>query len=107
MEWTRAFRQAAMDYVPTLVVDENIIQGVSSSDNDSFFNAGFPAFLVIENSDPDWAQANPYVHKYEDASDRLANNPADPGGVTYDYGFAADITRTVVALIAQEAIPIP
>jgi hypothetical protein len=92
--WAKAFQQAAIDYVPSLIVDDNIIDGVSSSDNDSFITEGFPAFLVIENSDPDWAEANPYIHDFEDASDRLANNPASPGGVTYDYAFAADITRT-------------
>jgi Zn-dependent M28 family amino/carboxypeptidase len=103
-DWARAFRQAATDYVPSLVVDETMIDGVSSSDNDSFLEAGFPAFLVIENSDPDWDVANPYIHDYEDASDRLANDPASPSGVTYDYAFATDITRAAVALLAQEAI---
>jgi len=102
--WARAFRQAAIDYVPSLVVDEIIIDGVSSSDNDSFLEAGFPAFLVIENSDPDWDKANPYIHDFEDASDRLANNPESPGGVSYDYAFASDITRTAVALLAREAV---
>jgi Zn-dependent M28 family amino/carboxypeptidase len=107
LSWARAFQQAASDYVPSLIVDDNIIDGVSSSDNDSFLNGGYPAFLVIENSDPDWAQANPYIHKYEDASDRLANNPESASGVTYDYAFASDITRTAVALTAQEAILFP
>jgi len=103
-DWARAFRQAAHDYVPSLVVDETIIDGESSSDNDSFLEADFPAFLVIENSDPDWDEANPYVHDFEDASDRLANNPENPGGASYDYAFATAITRTAVALTAQEAI---
>jgi len=103
-DWARAFRQAAIDYVPSLVVDETIIDGESSSDNDSFLEAGFPAILVIENSDPDWDEANPYVHDFEDASDRLANNPESSGGISYDYAFATDITRTAVALIAREAV---
>jgi Zn-dependent M28 family amino/carboxypeptidase len=102
--WAKVFRQAAIDYVPSLVVDETIIDGESSSDNDSFLEAGFPAFLVIENSDPDWAEANPYIHNIEDASDRLANNPKSAGGVSYDYSFATDITRTAVALMAKEAV---
>jgi hypothetical protein len=102
--WARAYRQAAIEYVPSLVVDETVIDGVSSSDNDSFLEAGIPAFLVIENSDPDWAVANPYIHDYEDASDRLANLPDSTGGASYDYAFATDITRTAVALLAQEAI---
>ena len=103
-DWAWDFRQAAIDFVPSLVVDETIIDGVSSSDNDSFLEAGFPAFLVIENSDPDWDKANPYIHDYEDASDRLANDPDSPGGVSYDYTFATNITRTAVALIAREAV---
>jgi hypothetical protein len=101
--WAKQFQQAALDYVPSLIVDETIIYGVSSSDNDPFIENGFPAFLVIENSDPDWADANPYIHHYEDASDRLANDPQSPSGVTYDYEFAADVTRTAVALLVQEA----
>jgi len=106
LSWAKAFKKAAVDYVPSLIIDDHIIDGVSSSDNDSFLNGGYPAFLVIENSDPDWAQANPYVHHYEDASDRLANDPESASGVTYDYAFATDITRTAVALIAHEAIAI-
>ena len=64
-----------------------------------------PAFLVIENSWDDWDVANPYYHTFEDASDRLAND--SPTGVTYDYPFATDVTRAAVALLAQEAVPIP
>jgi len=101
--WVGLFQKAVSDYVPSLIIDDSIIYGVSGSDNDPFVENGFPAFLVIENSDPDWAEANPYIHKFEDASDRLANDPESPSGVTYDYGFAADITRGAVALIAQEA----
>jgi len=101
--WAKQFQQAAIEYVPSLIVDDTIIYGRSSSDNDSFLDNGFSAFLVIENSDPDWDKANPYIHHFEDASDRLANDPASPSGVTYDYAFATDITRTAVALLAQEA----
>jgi hypothetical protein len=103
-DWARAFQQAAIDYVPSLLVDKTIIDGESSSDNDSFLEAGFPAFLVIENSDPDWDEANPYIHDFEDASDRLANNPENSWGVRYEYRFASDITRTAVALLAREAV---
>jgi len=105
--WALAFRQAALDYVPSLLVDENLIDGESSSDNDSFLEDGIPAFLVIENSDPDWEEANPYVHNYEDASDRLANDPESHSGVSYDYDFAANITRTAVALLARKAVILP
>jgi len=36
--------------------------------------------MVIENSLPDFWIANTYYHGFEDASDRLANNPDSPGG---------------------------
>ncbi len=101
--WVNLYQQVTHDYVPSLIVDDSIIYGISSSDNDPFLEYDFPAFLLIENSDPDWAEANPYVHSFEDASDRLANDPSSPGGVTYDYAFATDITRSTVALLAQEA----
>jgi hypothetical protein len=60
--------------------------------------------LVIENSLPDFWDANSHYHTFEDASDRLANDPGSPSGVTYDYVFASAVTRAVVALIAQEAV---
>jgi len=101
--WARAYQQAATDYVPTLVVNDTIVDCKSTSDNDAFLNNGYPAFLVIENSLPDFWDANKYWHKFEDASDRLANDPGSPSGVTYDFAFATDVTRATVALIAQEA----
>ncbi len=39
----------------------------------------------------------------KEASDRLANDPDSPSGVTYDFAFATDVVRVVVAFIAQEA----
>lgn len=101
--WARIFQQAAADFVPQLVVNDTVIDTESTSDNDSFREAGFPAILVIENSLPDFWDANEYYHTSEDASDRLANDPNSPSGVTYDYAFATDVVRAVVALVAQEA----
>ena len=63
--------------------------------------------MVIENSLPDFWDANAHYHTFEDASDRLANDSGSPSGVTYDYAFATDVTRTTVALIAQEAMLVP
>lgn len=105
--WARAFQQAAADFVPSLVVNDTVIDTESTSDNDSFRNAGFPAILVIENSLPDFWEANAYYHTFEDASDRLANDPNSPSGVTYDYAFATDVVRAVVALVAREARLVP
>ena len=105
MPWVQAYQQAAADYVPSLIIG-NIWNGWDSwSDNDSFQDKGIPSLLVIENSWDDWDVANPYYHTFEDASDRLANG--SPNGVTYDYAFATDVTRTSVALIAQEAVLVP
>ena len=105
LSWLLAYEQAATDYVPSLVIGDIWDGDDSWSDNDSFQNKGIPSFLVIENSWGDWDIANPYYHTYEDASDRLAND--SPNGVTYDYAFATDVTRTAVALLAQEAVLVP
>ncbi len=105
LPWAQAYVQAAADYVPSLVIGKIWSdRGDSWSDNDSFQKRGIPSFLVIENSWDDWDVANSYYHTYEDASDRLANDPDSPSGVTYDFAFATDVTRAAVALIAQEAI---
>jgi hypothetical protein len=101
--WAMAFLEAAAAYVPSLAVNDTIIDTDSDSDNDSFRFAGFPGILVIENSLPDFWDANAYYHTPEDASDRMANDPGSPSGVTYDYAFATDVTRAVVGLIAREA----
>ncbi len=107
LPWVQAYAQAMADYVPSLVLGDIWDYAESSSDNDSFQNAGIPAFLVIENSDGDWYPpnpvANPYIHHFEDATDRLANDPNSDSGVTFDYAFATDIVRAAVALLAQEA----
>jgi hypothetical protein len=104
--WAEAFLQAAADYVPSLIVNDTIIDTESQSDNDAFREGGFPAILVIENSLPDFWDANAYYHGFEDASDRLANDAGNPTGVTYDFGFATEVVRVAVGLIAQEAVPV-
>jgi len=104
LPWVVAFIQAAADHVPSLAIGDIWNSADSRSDNDPFQHRGIPSFLVIENSDPDWDTANPYVHNYEDASDRAANG--SPNGVSFDYAFATDVTRAVVALIAQKAVPV-
>jgi Zn-dependent M28 family amino/carboxypeptidase len=101
--WAQAYVQAAADYVPSLIVNKELVDTESTSDNDSFLNEGIPAFLVIENSLPDFWDANQVYHTYEDASDRLANDPDSPSGVTYDFAFATEVVRAAVALLAQEA----
>lgn len=110
LEWVVAYVKAAIDYVPSLPIGDLLDTAEDSwSDNDSFQKAGIPAMLLIENSTGDYYEpnpiANPYIHGHEDASDRKANNPDKPDGVRYDYAFATDVTRSAVALIAQEAVP--
>lgn len=104
--WCQAFQQAAADYVPSMIVDETIgLYNGNDSDHAPFVRAGLPAFLIIENSGTDiWGGSNTYYHTYQDASDRLANDPLSPSGVTYDYPFASNIVRTSAALTAQEAV---
>ena len=104
--WAEAFQAAAAAYVPSLIVNDTIIDTESQSDNDPFREGGIPGILVIENSLPDFWDANAYYHGFEDASDRLANDPDSPNGVTYDYAFATEVTRAAVGLIAQEAVPV-
>jgi len=101
--WAKAYLQAAALYVPSLTVNDTIIDCESTTDNDAFLNNGYPAFLIIENSLPDFWDANKYYHTSEDASDRHANDSGSPSGVTFNYAFATAVTQTVVALIAQEA----
>jgi Zn-dependent M28 family amino/carboxypeptidase len=103
--WAKAYLQAAADYVPSLNVNDTVIHfDEFGTDHESFVVADFPAFLIIENSVPDFWASNSYYHTFDDASDRLANDPDSPSGVTFDYAFATDIIRTVVAFITQEAL---
>jgi hypothetical protein len=75
-----------------------------------FENAGIPALLAIENTAGEiWAHpsSNAYYHTWNDASDRLANDPSNPSHVTYDYAFASDVVRATVGTLAGEAMLIP
>ena len=105
-DWADAFIAAAGTYVPSLAIDPGApyTSGWGSSDHQPFAEAGYPAFLAIENKASEiWGGANNYYHTANDASDRLANDPASPSGVTYDYAFATDVVRASVATIALSA----
>jgi hypothetical protein len=107
VEWAKAYVQAMTDYVPSLKMGAFIDKADSWSDNDSFQRAGIRSFSVMAHpweGLTDIIRVHPYVHRYGDASDRGANNPKDPGGVKYDFAFATNITRAIVAMIAQEAV---
>jgi len=110
MNWANTFVSTAQLYVPSLVIDSGqpYIDASLASDHRPFINAGYPAFLLIENKANEiWGGSNAYYHTAEDASDALANDPFNPTGITYDYGFAADVVRATVATIALEAGVIP
>ena len=107
--WANAYRRAAADYVPSLTVDATVFNG-QNSDHAAFVAADYPAFWISENEFLCFFgcfSPNAYYHSSEDASDRLANDPGSPSGVTYDFAFAADVTRAAVALIAQDAVLVP
>ncbi|MCE9556495.1 MAG: M28 family peptidase, partial [Planctomycetes bacterium] len=98
--WAQAFRAAAAEYVPELVVDATIFHVDGRSDQDPFVLAGIPAFLAIENTTAELSSANPYYHTTGDASDRGANT----GAVTYNYAFATDVAQASVGLLADQAV---
>lgn len=96
-DWADFFVQIAADYVPTLNVDKHT-SNLAASDHWPFANAGYPAFLAIENTANEiWGGANPYYHTSEDASDRAA-------GAYYDYDFATDVLRASLATLATAAV---
>ena len=98
--WAEAYQQAAVDYVPSLTVDEAVFTLGKRSDHYWFDYEGYAAFTAIENALGELSSANPYYHTFDDASDRAA------GGL-YNYSFASDVVRASVGLIAQEAVLVP
>jgi len=109
--WANAFIAAAEAYVPSLLIDPAAPTHDywDAGDQGPFISAGYPAFVAIENSAMEiWSGlANAYYHSSEDASDGLANDPASPSRVTYDYDFAADTVRATVATLALAAQAAP
>jgi len=105
--WVDVFKEAAATYVPSLPIDPAapFTQYWDAGDQGPFIAAGYPAIMVIDNGAMEiWSgEANAYYHSPDDASDKLANSPASPSGVTYDYDFAADVVRTTVATLAGQA----
>ncbi len=104
-DWAKIFQDAAADYVPSLTVESTIHNLTWGSDQEPFASAGYPAFLAIDNFS--LSSVNDYYHTSDDASDRLANDPLSPSGVTYDYAFATDTVRVTVATIADQAGVVP
>lgn len=99
LAWVDAFTDAAADYVSELAIDPAtpFTSNWGSSDHQPFAQAGYPAFLAIENNvDEIRAGSNDYYHQPGDASDGAA-------GLHYDYDFATDVTQAMAAVLAVEA----
>jgi len=111
LDWANTFITAAEIYVPSLSFDPYTpnTSNWNAGDQGPFISAGFPAIMVADNTaDEIWHYGcNPYYHSPEDASNGLANNPFNPGGVTFNYVFASDVVRASVAILGQEAVFIP
>ena len=110
LDWANTFITSAHTYVPSLYFDSSTpnTDYWHAGDQGPFIEAGFPAFMVAENTVGEiWSGSNAYYHSPEDASNGLANDPFSPSGVTYDYAFATDVVRTTVATLAGEAVFIP
>ena len=104
--FANSFLAAGHAYAPSLPFDSRDPQHEYwyPSDQGPFIAAGYPGLMVAENTAGEiWGGCNAYYHTANDATDRLANDPANPSHVTYDYGFATDVVRTTVGFLAQEA----
>jgi len=103
--WADTFRAAAGTYAPSLPIDP-VTHGDGdynewyAGDQGPFMSDGYdyPGLMVAENTAHEiWSgEANYYYHQYDDASDRAA-------GALYDYGFATDVVRASVGMIALAA----
>ncbi len=106
--WMEMFVGAAATYVPDLVIDPNTHFPAlrDYGDEGAFLYAGYAACTAVENSaDAMWNKgSNLYYHTAEDASDRLANDPNSPSGVTYNYPFAVNVVKAAVATLATAAV---
>ncbi|NIA20494.1 MAG: M28 family peptidase, partial [Anaerolineaceae bacterium] len=103
LAWVGRFVDASAEYVPELAIDPTtpFTSNWGSSDHQPFANAGYAAFLTIENSvDEIRGGSNSYYHRSDDFSDGAA-------GAAYDYGFATDVTQAIAATLAVEAEILP
>jgi autotransporter-associated beta strand protein len=106
--WANAFRTAAARYAPSLTLAATHGDWYPSDQGPFMYEeAGFlyPGLVISENTPQQiWRQgSNAYYHTAEDASDRMANNPHNPSGIVYDYGFATDVVRAAVGMLAEQA----
>ena len=110
LDWADSFITAAEIYAPSLEIDSRAPDTSywGASDQEPFISEGFAALLAIENTaDEIWGGSNYYYHQSSDVSDGPANDPFNPSGIIYDYGFATDVVRTAVATLAAESMFVP
>jgi photosystem II stability/assembly factor-like uncharacterized protein len=81
------YQDALALYVPSLAIDRGSATHVGS-DNSSFWDYGYSAFLGIE----DYGLNNPYYHR---TTDRVN---------TIDFDFYSDVVRGAVATMAEMAV---
>jgi hypothetical protein len=109
VEWADKFRAAGAKYAPSILIDPQT-HGSDyyewyASDQGPFMYAesGFmyPGLMIAENTCYEiWGGANPWYHTAGDASD-------GPAGDEYDYGFATNVVKIGVGMIADEAQIVP
>jgi len=82
-----AYQEAAGLYVPGLAVLKHYEPGMASSDQKSFWDAGYCSFCGIEDNPP----VNPYYHR---TTDRVS---------TLNFSFYTDVVKGAVAMLADKA----
>jgi|GEM_PF-1078952 len=82
--------QVASEYVPTLPLVDGYLFG-ASSDHASFWDAGYQAIFLFEDSD----EYSPYIHTTDDIVGLSLNN----------FPFCTDICRVAVSWMATMAEP--
>lgn len=119
MGWASAFRAGAATYAPDLIVNpvthgsERDYYEWYASDQGPFMKMEegylYPALMIAENTANEiwYSGTNAYYHTFNDASDRLANDPNNGSGITYEYGFATNVVRAVVGTVATAAVIVP
>jgi hypothetical protein len=106
--WADKFRAAGAKYAPSIRIDATHGSDYYewyASDQGPFMYAenGFmyPGLTIAENTCNEiWGGSNPWYHTANDASDRAA-------GARYDYGWATDVVKISVGMIAEEAQVVP
>jgi hypothetical protein len=106
--WADKFRAAGTKYAPSILIDSTHGSDYYewyASDQGPFMRAEdgylYPGLMIAENTCNEiWGGSNQWYHQAGDASD-------GPAGARYDYGFATDVVKIAVGMIAEEAQLVP